>query len=61
MSIMLVRESAGHSIKVRRLRFEVTTVKGPVGCDSVCFVYRLMRDLIKVVFPTCQELVKSCE
>ena len=52
MSIMLASESAGHSINVRRRRFEVTTVRGPVGVESVCLVYRLIKLLMRVVFPT---------
>jgi hypothetical protein len=38
MSIMLASESAGHSMNVRRRRFDVTTVSGPLGDDSVCLV-----------------------
>ena len=39
-------------MKVKRRRFEVTTVRGPLGEVRECFVYRLMRDLISVVLPT---------
>jgi hypothetical protein len=52
ISIMLASESAGHSRKVRRRRFDVTTVRGPTGVERVCFVYRRISDLISVVFPT---------
>lgn len=39
-------------MKVKRLRFDVTTVKGPMGCERVCFVYLRISDFINVVFPT---------
>lgn len=54
-SIMLANESEGHSRNVKRRRFDVTTVKGPSGVLSVCFEYLLTKDLISVVFPTCQQ------
>ena len=50
---MLASESAGHSRKVRRRRFDVTTVRGPLGEERVCLVYRLINDLISVLLPTC--------
>lgn len=54
-SIILARESEGHSRNVSRRRFDVTTVKGPFGVLSVCFVYRRINDFIRVVFPTCRK------
>src|SRR5271154_2311395 len=51
-SIIAARESEGHSKKVRRLLFDVTTVRGPVGWERVCFVYRLIKLLMRVVLPT---------
>lgn len=51
-SIMLARESDGHSRNVRRRRLDVTTVSGPVGELNVCFEYRRINDLIRVVLPT---------
>jgi hypothetical protein len=38
MSIMLASESDGHSMNVRRRRFDVTTVSGPDGEERVCLV-----------------------
>ena len=49
---MLARESDGHSRNVRRRRFDVTMVNGPFGTLNVCFVYRRIKDFIRVVFPT---------
>ena len=37
-SIMLARESAGHSKKVSLLCLEVTTVSGPLGEERLCLV-----------------------
>lgn len=37
---------------VNRRRFDVTTVRGPVGCERVCLVYRRTSDLMRVVLPT---------
>lgn len=42
-------------MKVSRRRFDVTTVRGPLGELSVCFEYRLMSDFTNVVFPTCAQ------
>lgn len=39
-------------MNVNRRRFDVTTVRGPVGAERVCLVYRRINDLIRVVFPT---------
>ena len=39
-------------MKVKRRRFEVTTVRGPLGEVRECLVYRLIRDLMRVVLPT---------
>mmetsp|Transcript_13648 Transcript_13648/g.32009 ORF Transcript_13648/g.32009 Transcript_13648/m.32009 type:complete len:201 (-) Transcript_13648:124-726(-) len=44
--------SLGHSNKVIRLCFEVTTVIGPVTVVRLWFVYSLTRDRISVDFPT---------
>ena len=51
-SIMDASESEGHSRKVRRRRFEATTVRGPAGEEMACFVYRFISDLMRVVLPT---------
>ena len=51
MSIMLFR-SLLHSTKVRRFFFPLTTVIGPFGSLSVCFVYRRTSDFSRVVLPT---------
>lgn len=59
-SIILARDSEGDSRNVRRRFFDVTTVNGPWGEVRVCLVYRRIRDLIRVVFPTCAHTIVSC-
>mmetsp|Transcript_7407 Transcript_7407/g.18136 ORF Transcript_7407/g.18136 Transcript_7407/m.18136 type:complete len:208 (+) Transcript_7407:42-665(+) len=44
--------SLGHSKRVIRLCFEVTTVIGPVTVVKLWFVYNFTRDRISVDFPT---------
>lgn len=48
----MASSSFGHSTNVKRCRFEVTTVMGPCGSESVSFVYLLTRDFKRVVLPT---------
>lgn len=57
-SIILARDSEGDSRNVRRRFFDVTTVNGPCGELRVCFVYRRISDLIRVVLPACAQ---SCQ